>query len=99
MDHTTESWMALYLSIIKQVTPEIAFNMLDGAKPKIRKSWTRNDIEDVVAYRNQGMTLKDIAEIMGVKRNNMTKRWGIWRQQGMIKEEIENDRSIYILAE
>jgi len=60
-----EGYMALYVAIVKQVTPEKAFDLLNGkknsrAKKKNRK-WTDTEILMMEIMHSQGMKWADVA--------------------------------------
>lgn len=78
-----ENWCALYLAIVCEYLPEDALKAVGEARP-IRHEWVREDIEDIIAYRKQGMPWKAIGEIYGKKDSTMhhmctygMKRYGI----------------------
>lgn len=64
----TEGYAALYLSIIKGVSPEIAFKLLDN--PRVNKKWTPEDIKCTEEMREKGIGWNEIAE--SFKTNKQT---------------------------
>ena len=61
----SEGYMALLVSILKNVPIEKAFRMLNGDIRKNRR-WTPDDILQVQMMRQEGMRWQDIAKVFGV---------------------------------
>jgi hypothetical protein len=61
-DLVTENWCALYMSIICNILPEDALRAIDEGRI-IYHDWTKEDIEDIIAMRNQGLRWKEIGDI------------------------------------
>ena len=59
-----DGWLALCISILKGVSPEVAFKMLDGNKVANRK-WTDDDIRDIEELRNKGLSWQKVSEYYG----------------------------------
>ena len=58
-----EGYMALTVSILRNVTPEVAFKMLEGSK---YRKWTANDVHEIEMMRQSGMTWREIGRVYGV---------------------------------
>ena len=58
-----EGYMALTVSILRNVTPEVAFKMLQGDK---YRKWTANDVPEIEMMRQSGMTWREIGRNYGV---------------------------------
>lgn len=64
-----ENWYAFYISIVKEVPPEIAFAMMEGKKDtQWRKLLTDEDKEDMIKLREQGLTYKEIGYMYGLSK-------------------------------
>ena len=61
-----EGYMALTVCILRNVTPEVAFKMLQG-KHYINRKWTAYDIEEIEIMRSNGMTWREIGNAYGVE--------------------------------
>ena len=58
-----EGYMALTVSILRNVTPEAAFKMLEGNK---YRKWTADDVPEIEMMRQSGMTWHKIGRAYGV---------------------------------
>ncbi len=65
---------ALYIAILKEgiATPEQAFAVVSNTS--VIKATTDEDVKDMIAMRNQGLTYKQIAEIYGSTDSNIYHR-------------------------
>ena len=70
----SEGYMALLVSILKNVPTERAFRMLNGDIRKNRQ-WTPDDILQVQMMRQEGMRWKDIAKAFGVTETQACKMY------------------------
>lgn len=63
-----ENYYALAIAILKPVTPEQAFELLDKGhlKKYVQYHYLSDDAEDMEKMRASGMTYKQIASIYGV---------------------------------
>lgn len=67
-----EGYMALAVCILRNVTPERAFRILDGDKRCVeRRHWTLEDINEIECLRTKGMTWKQIAQMYNTTKNNI----------------------------
>lgn len=65
-----EGYLALLISIFREVTPEKAFMALDGKSldQKInRHKWTAEEFEKIGRYREEGLKWKEIGELYGMR--------------------------------
>jgi hypothetical protein len=62
-----ENYYALLICILKPVTIEQGFDMLDGRiTNRNNMAITDDDIEDMVRMKNQGMTHREIGQVYGI---------------------------------
>lgn len=62
-----EGYMALVISILRNVSPDTAFRMLNGEERWYeRRHWTAEDVEEIEALRESGMTWRMIGNTYGV---------------------------------
>ena len=69
-----EGYMALMVSILRKVTVEQAFMILDGKNPSTKikpRTWTQADFREIEQYRSQGYSWNDIGEMFGVAGNTV----------------------------
>lgn len=65
-----EGYLALLISIFREVTPDKAFMALDGKNPKAkinRHKWTAEEFEEIGRYREEGLKWKKIGELFGMR--------------------------------
>lgn len=65
----TEGYAALYLSIVKAVSPDMAFDML--YEPRQRRKWTDDEIKEIQEYREEGYTWKTLGAIFDTSPGNL----------------------------
>ena len=58
-----EGYMALTVCILRNVTPEEAFKMLEGKK---YRKWTADDVYKIAMMRNLGTKWREIGKVYGV---------------------------------
>ena len=83
----TEGYAALYLAIIKGVSPEMAFKMLDGKRTK--REWTIEDIKKMDKLRLRGVKWKTIAEIMGSNEKTIQNVFKYYKRQAKNRRPAE----------
>lgn len=67
-----EGYMALTICILRNVTPERAFRILDGDEQWVeRRRWTAEDVNEIECLRTQGMTWKQIAKMYNTTKGNI----------------------------
>lgn len=73
-----ENYYALVLSILKGWTPEQSFLYFETGKimrlSSIRKDITNDDVMDMVALKEQGLTYKEIGDLYNAKKDMIVKR-------------------------
>lgn len=73
-----ENYYALVLSILKGWTPEQSFLYFETGEimrlSSIRKDITNDDVMDMVALRDQGLTYKEIGDLYNAKKDMIVKR-------------------------
>jgi DNA invertase Pin-like site-specific DNA recombinase len=69
-----ENFCALAISILKDCTPEQAFDLYYDGFTKLDRSAIKEETMDMVALKAQGMTYAQIAEIFGMKWATVGKR-------------------------
>ena len=65
-----EGYLALLVSIFREVTPEKAFRALEGKMPRVkvnRHKWTAEEFEEIGKYREEGLKWKEIGELYGMR--------------------------------
>jgi hypothetical protein len=70
-----DNWAALCVSIVKGVSPEVAFLLLNN--PGIKNygyAFTDEDTKDMVEFKKQGLTYKEIADIYGLNKDMIFRR-------------------------
>lgn len=60
----SENYYALYISIIKRLTPEQSFELLSTGS--IKKQCNPKDVQDMIKLKAQGMTYSELAEAFGI---------------------------------
>lgn len=70
-----ENWCALFIATQMDVSPEIAFDMLErGNVPKFSRTITEDDTKDMIALKGQGLTYKELGAIYGLT-DHAAYRW------------------------
>lgn len=75
-DETYEGWLALYICILKDVPPDMAWSILerelnmDNINSKANRKWTEEDIAQIDWYREKGYSWRSIAEKMHVNKGS-----------------------------
>lgn len=83
-----ENLLALHIAILKECSPELAFEWLDRYQEKklIKKApyypWTIEDLMDISKYRQQGINWNEIGSYYGVNKQTVFKAYK--RYKGMI---------------
>lgn len=75
-----EGYMALTICILRNVTPEVAFKMLQG-KHYINRKWTAYDVEEIEIMRSNGMTWREIGNAYGVEAQVAYKRYYYYKKK------------------
>jgi predicted DNA-binding protein (UPF0251 family) len=77
-----ENYYALLICILKPVTIEKGFDLLNGKMTKVQnKSISLQDVEDMIRMKQQGMTYKAIGELFGLKKDAVHKRIQRYREK------------------
>ena len=66
------SYYALLLAIVEEIPPELAFKKMKTGTKKYYK-WSELDIEDMIYFKEQGMTYKEIGKIYGISDQSIFK--------------------------
>ena len=74
-----EAYMALFVSIIKEVSPEEAMRLMEGKKPKKYRKWTAEDYEYIEFLRAEGKTWKQIGQDFGVATTCVQRNYSRWK--------------------
>ena len=62
-----ENYYALLICILRPATIEQSFDLLNGKITKVQnKSVTKDDVQDMVLMRQQGITYEEIGQIYGL---------------------------------
>ncbi|QHQ61373.1 hypothetical protein Ana3638_11810 [Anaerocolumna sedimenticola] len=61
-----ENYYALLICILKPVTVEQSFMMMDGVFPKQNRSISKRDVKFMIIFKRQGMAYKEIGELFGI---------------------------------
>lgn len=70
-----ENYYALLVCILRPVTIEKSFDLLDGKiTKKNNTSISKKDIEDMIRMKQQGMTFEAIGEVYGLTRGAVYRR-------------------------
>ena len=75
-----EGYMALTVCILRNVTPEVAFKMLQG-KRYINRKWTSYDIEEIEIMRDNGMTWREIGNTYSVEAQDVCKMYNYHKKK------------------
>ncbi|MBE6067974.1 MAG: hypothetical protein E7211_09825 [Clostridium lundense] len=84
-----ENWCALCIAIIKNTTPEQAFEYYLNGKRGVNKTLTNEDVLDMIKFKNEGMTYKEIGQMYG-------SNWNTVRCRIKYYEEKQNRRNLCI---
>lgn len=69
-----ENWYSLAISIVRKVTPEQAFGLLNnGKKPPIKL--VNQELKAMGLYKRLGLTWKQIGEMYGLEESGAYKRY------------------------
>lgn len=80
-----EGYIALAICIVRGVSPQHAFEILNNPTTQSNRKWTEEDIELVCEYKRQGCSYKEIAELMNTTRSTIQRMWVYWNKTGKIK--------------
>lgn len=70
-----ENWYVFLICILKPVTIEQGFDLLDGKISKVQNtSISRSDVEDMIRMKQQGMTHRAIGELYGLSEEATYRR-------------------------
>lgn len=70
-----ENWYALIIAILLKQPPETSFQILeDGKKNRGKTSLSDNDTLDMIQYRKENLTYREIGEMYGLKDYVVYKR-------------------------
>ncbi|WP_113675892.1 sigma factor-like helix-turn-helix DNA-binding protein [Vallitalea guaymasensis] len=61
-----ENYYALMLSILYKYTPDQAFDILEYGRIKRRRDENKKDALEMVHFKSQGLTYKEIGEMYGI---------------------------------
>lgn len=62
-----DNWCALFIATQLEVSPEVAFDLLDRReKPRTNKLITDDDTKDMIALKAQGLTYKELGTMYGL---------------------------------
>lgn len=73
-----ENYYALLICILKPVTVEQGFNFMAG---KTTKAIIKDDIHDMIAMKQQGMTFEAIGELYGLTKGAVYRRLKRFREK------------------
>lgn len=79
-----ENYYALLLSILKRYTPEQSFEVLQIGKIKQKHDIQKNDVNEMVQLKAQGLTYREIGEMFGISGDAAYTR--IRRATGKLKK-------------
>jgi len=68
-----DNWHTLCVAILREVTPEMAYRILDG-ECHYNSELTEYDMGDMVDMQNGGMSLKEIGGMYGLSDSNVCHR-------------------------
>jgi ATP-dependent protease Clp ATPase subunit len=70
-----ENYYALLICILRPLTIEQSFNIMEGKVTKVQNKWIRkDDVEDMIRMKQYGMTYKAIGKLFGLKKDAVHKR-------------------------
>jgi hypothetical protein len=79
-------YYALLICILRPVTPEQSFDMINGKVAQIQNvTITSADIEDMIRMKEQGMTHREIGECYGISEEATYRRIKRYKE----KKEVE----------
>ena len=76
----SEGYAALYISIVRGVSPDKAFRLLSGQKAE-NKHWTKQEMQEIESLRENGHTWSDIGEMFDVNGCTVNKRFNEYKQK------------------
>lgn len=80
-----ENYYALLICILRPVTIEQGFDMLDGKITKAQnKSIDSCDVEDMIRMKQQGMTHREIGEMYGLSEEAVYRRIKRYKEKRLI---------------
>jgi ATP-dependent protease Clp ATPase subunit len=80
-----ENYYALLICILKPATVEQSFNILEGKVTKVQNKWIRkDDVEDMIRMKQQGMTYEAIGKLFGLKKDAVHKRIERYKEAVMV---------------
>lgn len=80
-DPIDEGWLALYICIIANVTTEHAFRLIENPESAgVYRKWTNEDLENVRAYRKEGLKWDEIGNIYNRTGPSMNRLYSRWRK-------------------
>lgn len=70
-----ENYYALLICILKPITIEQGFDLMDGKFSKVQNTAIhKDDIEDMIRMKLRGMTYRDIGELYGLSEQAVYRR-------------------------
>jgi hypothetical protein len=70
-----ENYYALLICILKPITIETSFQMLNGIFPKRNHTDVhKDDVKDMIRMRQQGITYREIGEVYGMSDEAIYRR-------------------------
>lgn len=70
-----ENYYALLICILMPVTIERGFDLLEGKITKVQnRAIKKDDVEDMILMKQQGMTYKEISDIYGLSWDAVRRR-------------------------
>lgn len=74
----SENYYALYISILKCLTPEQSFELLSTGR--IKRECNPEDVEDMIKLKAEGMTYRELSEAYGISEDTAYHRISRWRK-------------------
>lgn len=84
-----ENWCALAIAILLKQPPETSFQILEeGKKNQGRSALDCKDTLDMISFREQGLTYREIGEMYGLKE------YVVYKRIKYYNEHIKNNRPV-----
>ncbi|MDD4528241.1 MAG: AsnC family protein [Candidatus Margulisbacteria bacterium] len=75
-----DNWYALVVAILLKVPPETSFKMLNEGSRKVSSALNDNDTLDMLKYREDGITFKEIGEMYGISESAAYRRMKYYKE-------------------
>ena len=80
-----ENYYAFLICILRPVTIEMSFDLMDGKITKAQnKSVKKNDVEDMIQMKQQGMTHRAIGELYELSEEAVYRRIKRYKERSLI---------------